>query len=1022
MTIKKLLLFLSLTFFFAFNQGAYAQKLQLDPSKSKRNIVKCYTVEVLNEFRKTHPNAETDVQFENWIQPKIQARKAQRALAGNYVIPIVFHILSKGEAIGTVPNVSAASIKQQMLQLNKDYANQSNSPYAIAANTGIQFVLAQTNPQGGTLSEPGIDRINITNKGWVDYTTNGYANSYIDKTVKPGTIWNPNNYYNVWIVPSITSGTSDLLGYSTFPTSSTLNGLFAGETDTTAGVVIQTGTIGSAYAPFSCGVSYGLGKTLSHETGHFLGLRHIWGDAKCGNDFCDDTPVHLTSNSGVPSHPKPNSCGTPDEMFENYMDYSDDIVLNTFTNNQAARMQTVMVNSPRRVSLAASTVGGVAVTASNKINFEDCSGTMNISETGTTGTGTRYKDLNLTLDVEDKATGTATVTIAATGSAINNFHYQLITPSLSFVAGDNYKSIKVRIFDNAEVDGNRSIILNYTISGTGVTAGTASQSLTINIRDDDNISVGSSPVALLNENFGTVGGNFPLNWLSGSFISPVGLNKWRVGPNGGAGITGQALYITDNVVTKPLEYNSDSASDAVVVTPKLRSTGYANGNLSFTYKSNGEADAQGVYDYGRVMYSYDNRSFYYIPDSTGAPLTLQGDSIAKSTGAIPLPMNLIDTAFTIGFRWVNDDNTGNNPPFLIDDILLNVNPFNVETSLSKSYGFDIRAGGAVNNLRSTPNNKMIAVINNTSANISGVSAQITQAGNLAVPLSTLGGSYSRTQKVFQISPTVPNAGVSYQATLYFTEDELAVWGANKLNLKILKLKDSVNLATGTIDSVSAIIVTPVVVENAAAGYITYTGTFTGFSQFMLVPSTTTLIAPKIDFTLQPNIKSITLKFSTLSENNNKGFAIDRSTDSIHFTQINFVKGNGTTASTSNYSFTDNYVQSNTYYYYRIRQVNNDSSYVSSPVHGTKILSTAKAIEITVTPNPASNFVNVFIRGTANLATIELVNDAGQKIKQVNSVNAFDGVYNLPVFSVARGIYSILVVLPEGSFTKRIIVN
>lgn len=1022
MTIKKLVSFFTFLCFLAVSKNVCAQKWQLENQKSSRTIVKCYTVEVLNNYRKAHPGAETDAQFENWLQPKIQFRQSQRALAANYIIPIVFHILNKGEAVGTIPNLSSAAIKQQILQLNKDYANQSNSPYAIAANTGIQFVLAQTNPQGVLLAEPGIDRINITSEGWNDYTANGYTSTYIDETVKPNTIWNPNNYYNIWVVPSITSGASDLLGYSTFPTSSTLTGLFAGETDNTAGVVVQTGSIGSAFAPYACGVSYGLGKTLSHETGHFLGLRHIWGDAKCGNDFCTDTPIHLTSNSGVPSHPKSNSCGTPDEMFENYMDYSDDIVLNTFTNDQVTRMQTVMVNSPRRITLATSSVGGAAVTASNKIAFEECTGIINISETGSTGAYPRYKDLNLLLNVEDKATGIATVTVTAAGSAINNFHYQLLTPTLTFGAGDNFKNVKLRIFDNAEVDGNRNIILNYSISGAGVTAGATAQQLTINIRDDDNISVGNSPVALLNENFGTAGGNFPLNWLTGSFQATAGANKWRVGANGGAGITGQALYITDNVVTKPLEYAADSTSDAVVVTPKIRSSGYADGNLSFTYKCNGEADAQGVYDFGRVMYSYNNRSFYYLPDSTGAPLTLQGDSLAKNTGSIKLPANLMDTAFTIGFRWVNDNNTGNNPPLLIDDLLINGNPYNVETVVSSSYGFDVRAGSVTNNFRSISNNKMIALINNTPVTIAGITTQIIQAGNQAIPLSTLGGSYKRTQKVFQISPATPSSTAIYQATLYFTEDELAVWGANKLNLKILKIKDGVNLTSGTIDSISASIITPIVVENAAAGYITYTGSFTGFSQFMLVPANTTLTAPKIDFTIKANPKSILLNFSTLSENNNNGFAIDRSTDSVNFTQVSYVNGNGTTATTSNYSYIDNFVQANTYYYYRLRQINNDSSFVTSPIHGTKIISTATGIEITITPNPASNFINVFVRGTSNLATIELINGGGQKIKQVNSVNAFGGVYNLPIFAVARGIYNIVVVLPEGSYTKRVVVN
>jgi hypothetical protein len=150
-------------------------------------------------------------------------------------------------------------------------------------------------------------------------------------------------------------------------------------------------------------------------------------------------------------------------------------------------MQTVMLNSPRRSSLAVSTAGSVPVTASNKIAFTNCTGALSVSEEGITGTYPRYRDVNLTLNVEDKATGTATVNITATGTAINNFHYQLLTPSLTFAGGDNFKDVKIRVFDNAEVDGNKTIILNYSILGTGVTAGTAAQSVTVTVIDDDTL-------------------------------------------------------------------------------------------------------------------------------------------------------------------------------------------------------------------------------------------------------------------------------------------------------------------------------------------------------------------------------------------------------------------------------------------------------------------------------------------------------------------------------------------------------
>ena len=99
-------------------------------------------------------------------------------------------------------------------------------------------------------------------------------------------------------------------------------------------------------------------------------MRHIWGDANCGNDFCADTPTQRTSSGGCPTGN--NSCGSTD-MVENYMDYSFDTCMDTFTVDQVGRMRTVMANSPGRVELPNSPKGGAGVptisfdTTANKI-------------------------------------------------------------------------------------------------------------------------------------------------------------------------------------------------------------------------------------------------------------------------------------------------------------------------------------------------------------------------------------------------------------------------------------------------------------------------------------------------------------------------------------------------------------------------------------------------------------------------------------------------------------------------------
>src|SRR6185295_8987026 len=97
---------------------------------------------------------------------------------------------------------------------------------------GIQFVLAQKDPSANVLAEPGIDRINRNDKGWTDYNS-GWDPAYIDGTVKPASVWDANSYFNVWVIPDFVNGTDEILGYSTFPSSSMLPGLNNNETAAT---------------------------------------------------------------------------------------------------------------------------------------------------------------------------------------------------------------------------------------------------------------------------------------------------------------------------------------------------------------------------------------------------------------------------------------------------------------------------------------------------------------------------------------------------------------------------------------------------------------------------------------------------------------------------------------------------------------------------------------------------------------------------------------------------------------------
>lgn len=305
--------------------------------------------------------------FETWMQATVQqnnqfanAKKASVV----YNIPVVFHIIHSGT---TVParNISQAQVNSQIVILNNDYRklNADFSTYvtqsafvSAAADVQINFCAANVDPSGTVLAEAGIDRVNVTTKGW---SALPYATSYIESTVKPGTIWDPTKYYNVWVLQF---GGSDVgtLGYAQFPTipsgtSPVTDMVGQGGSANTDGVVVDyryVGNIGTATAP------YNKGRTLTHETGHWLGLWHIWGDDNncSGTDYVADTPNQQVENSSCPSTNgavKTDACATaaPGFNYQNYMDYTDDKCMAMFTAGQRDRMQAVMANCVRRKTL-----------------------------------------------------------------------------------------------------------------------------------------------------------------------------------------------------------------------------------------------------------------------------------------------------------------------------------------------------------------------------------------------------------------------------------------------------------------------------------------------------------------------------------------------------------------------------------------------------------------------------------------------------------------------------------------------
>lgn len=361
--MKKITFILLLSIFFSVN-FLFAQVSNVpDINVSGKNkilkegsFVRCSTTEYEEYLKSTNPNRLSTSEFEHWIAPKIALEKEKRKNAPKglkinavITIPVVVHVIHNGDIIGIDENIFDQQVTSQIQVLNEDFRKRAGTPgfntNPVGADVEIEFVLAKRDPSG--IISDGIDRVNLGQASW--------SRDEIITTVQPRTQWDPTRYFNIWVL-NFTDKT--LLGYAQFPSASGLPGINADEGSAiTDGITIGYTFFGSSrYFPGGTYFTpYDKGRTTSHEVGHYLGLRHIWGDGDCTvDDFCPDTPNAGQSNEGCPTGA--DSCidtAGPD-MIENYMDYTDDLCMNIFTADQKNRMITVMNNSTRRASLKTS--------------------------------------------------------------------------------------------------------------------------------------------------------------------------------------------------------------------------------------------------------------------------------------------------------------------------------------------------------------------------------------------------------------------------------------------------------------------------------------------------------------------------------------------------------------------------------------------------------------------------------------------------------------------------------------------
>jgi hypothetical protein len=330
-------------------------------SSLAQNPNKCATMPVYNEhiknpiYKANFINAE--IAAKNWLTNPINKNNAQKKQNSIITIPVVVHVVYKNAA----QNIPDTQIVRQIQLLNECFRLQnSNFPTgraifdSIGADTEIQFCLAATDPQGNPTT--GIIRKSApSNAGFDPLLNNDKVKSSATNGDDP---WPNDKYLNIWVCDMSVFGFTFVLGYATFP----------GASAALDGVVIQSEYFGygTAAAPNN------LGRTTIHEVGHYFGMRHIWADddsqatGQCDStDFVDDTP-NQAAKSESDCNLSINSCSNessywgsidPQDMVENYMDYSADACMAMFSKGQKARMYSFLNTDPARMAIKTSPAG-----------------------------------------------------------------------------------------------------------------------------------------------------------------------------------------------------------------------------------------------------------------------------------------------------------------------------------------------------------------------------------------------------------------------------------------------------------------------------------------------------------------------------------------------------------------------------------------------------------------------------------------------------------------------------------------
>lgn len=883
-----------------------------------------------------------------------------------YTIPVVVHIMHKGESVGTGSNISDAQVQQGINHLNDAFSNlnafSGNPAFTDAGissvDAEISFCLASRTPDGSPTN--GINRVSTTLSDlYRDEPTQ--AGKTQDDDLKALSFWDSNEYLNIWIVNGICMNLPDI-GCGV------------------AGYASLAGSHGQAYDGVVLehafwGLSANNSKIAVHEVGHYFNLLHTFQSGCPNNDclidgdkVCDTPPDQHSDPVSCSDSETINSCATDmddvsinnpftsdvQDMYENYMDYGFQSCQNTFTPGQKRRMRLALTQ--QRSSLLSSQ-GCIAPNGNPTVAFIE--GFGEAYEMSTSSIDCReYTDYQIGIHtvVPSTQVNLVNVTLDAQSQSSLLADAELIGIPVNIPANSTSPHyFTLRLYDDDNVEGNEILKLNLSVLNGDATVASTLGSYNFNVYDND-LKPGDAAFLFFQENFE---GN--AHFAIHTDVANQSNSNWFVGTHGGmSGV--RSLYFTASNTT-PLVYDHQlPAKRSAVFT--IDGRGFYNTNLQFDYKVNGEPNR----DFGTLLYSLDSTNFYPVP---GAPSAFVASPLTRTLDLDLDPQIFNDQKFYLAFQWQNDFNgLGSDPAWVIDNILLRGKQTQVETTLNALGEVYLGPNEDVY-IYSNSSKKLIARIENLNAHDYGcTTVEIDRAGTGASEFWDPNPERYLARKTLKITPTHNTQLGHYRITMYYTQQEIASWASatnQSLNdFEMVKADININDITPQNYPSYDIITASTTISNFV-NEVAVTAEFqnTGFSGFGAgVPG------GNVSFPVEWvafNGKYIggsgtLLEWATATEKNSHYFSVERSKDGQVYERLIDIPAAGNSAEILDYQYTDP-APFEGINYYRLKQLDIDGSYTYSDV--VEVYTDFSQNHIRLFPNPFQSTLQLYSETTGN---------------------------------------------------------